>query len=73
MYVIRGLRESISNLHWLCLQEKKKNRKQLPLQNIGDSFKKIIIVKDGPTHYNESGILILNLFDFLLKENSLEC
>lgn len=51
----------------------KEEQEQLPLQNIGDSFKKIIIVKDGPTHYNESGILILNLFDFLLKENSLEC
>ena len=51
----------------------KEELEQLPLQNIGDSFKKIIIVKDVPTHYNESGILILNLFDFLLKENSLEC
>ena len=51
----------------------KEEQEQLPLQNIGDSFKKIIIVKDGRTHYNESGILILNLFDFLLKENSLEC
>ena len=55
------------------LQREKEEQEQLPLQNIGDSFKKIIIVKDGPTHYNESGILILNLFDFLLKENSLEC
>lgn len=44
---------------------------QLSLKNINDSFKKVIIVKDGPTHYNESGILILNLFDFLLKEDSL--
>ena len=51
----------------------KEEQEQLPLQTISDSFKKIIIVKDGPTHYNESGILILNLFDFLLKENSLEC
>ena len=50
----------------------KEEQEQLSLQNISDSFKKIIIVKDGPTHYNESGILILNLFDFLLKENSLE-
>lgn len=50
----------------------KEKQEMLPLQNINDSFKKIIIVKDGPTHYNESGILILNLFDFLLKENSLE-
>lgn len=44
---------------------------QLSLKNINDSFKKVLIVKDGPTHYNESGILILNLFDFLLKEDSL--
>ena len=50
----------------------KEEQEQLSLQNTGDSFKKIIIVKDGPTHYNESGILILNLFDFLLKENGLE-
>lgn len=52
--------------------KEKEEQEQLSLQSIGDSFKKIIIVKDGPTHYNESGILILNLFDFLLKENSLE-
>lgn len=52
--------------------QEKEEQEQLPLQTIRDSFKKIIIVKDGPTHYNESGILILNLFDFLLKENSLE-
>lgn len=50
----------------------REEQEQLSLQNINDSFKKIVIVKDGPTHYNESGILILNLFDFLLKENSLE-
>ena len=55
----------------LSMQEKEE-QEQLSLQNISDSFKKIIIVKDSPTHYNESGILILNLFDFLLKENSLE-
>ena len=33
----------------------------------------IIIVKDAiKTHYNDDGILILNLFDFLLEENCLE-
>lgn len=50
----------------------KEEQEQMSLRNINDSFKKVIIVKDGPTHYNEGGILILNLFDFLLKENSLE-
>lgn len=49
----------------------KEEQEQLSLQNINDSFKKVIIVKEGPTHYNESGILILNLYDFLLKEDSL--
>ncbi len=52
--------------------QEKEEQKQLSLKAINDSFKKVIIIKDGPTHYNESGILILNLFDFLLKENSLE-
>ena len=50
----------------------KEEQEQMSLRNINDCFKKVIIVKDGPTHYNEDGILILNLFDFLLKENSLE-
>lgn len=50
----------------------KEEQEQMSLRNINDSFKKVIVVKDGPTHYNEDGILILNLFDFLLKENSLE-
>lgn len=52
--------------------QEKEEQEQLSLKAINDSFKKVIIVKDGPTHYNDSGILILNLFDFLLKENSLE-
>ena len=48
-------------------------QEQNSLTRIADSFKKIIIVKDAiKSHYNEDGILILNLFDFLLKDNSLE-
>ena len=48
-------------------------QEQNSLTRIADSFKKIIIVKDAiKTHYNEDGVLILNLFDFLLRENSLE-
>lgn len=48
-------------------------QEQNSLTRIGDSFKKIIIVKDViKSHYNEDGVLILNLFDFLLEENSLE-
>ncbi len=44
-----------------------------PLMNTGDSFKKIIIVKDHiMPRRNEDGILTIGLFDFLLKEDSLE-
>jgi hypothetical protein len=43
------------------------------LLGIHDSFKKVIIVKDYimPSH-NEAGILMLSLFDFLLKPGCLE-
>ena len=50
----------------------KEEQEQKSLITVNDSFKKVIIVKDGITHYNERGILILNLFDFLLNTNSLE-
>lgn len=53
--------------------EEKIEQEQNSLLKISDSFKKIIIVKDViKTHYNENGILILSLFDFLLQENPLE-
>ena len=43
------------------------------LTNINDSFKKIIIVKDHiMPRRNEDGILTIGLFDFLLKEDSLD-
>ena len=43
------------------------------LTNINDSFKKIIIVKDHiMPRRNEEGILTIGLFDFLLKEDSLD-
>lgn len=50
---------------------KKEEQEQKSLININDSFKKVIIIKEGKTHYNEEGILILNLFDFLLDEDSI--
>ena len=48
-------------------------QEQRPLIRTGDSFKKIIITKDAPApYYNDSGILIMNLYDFLLNDRSLE-
>ncbi len=44
-----------------------------PFRKIDDSFKKIIITKDMvPKHYDEHGILILNIYDFLLEPSSIE-
>ena len=53
--------------------KEKLDQEQNSLKRINDSFKKIIIVKDlSRSHYNEDGIYMLSLFDFLLHQNSLE-
>ena len=42
------------------------------LLNVNDSFTKIIISGDATlSHYTEDGIMIMNIFDFLLKNDSL--
>ena len=43
-------------------------QEQRSLLRVNDSFRKLIIVKDGISHYNEDGVLIMNLFDFLLND-----
>lgn len=50
----------------------KMEQEQRSLMLTGDAFKKIIITKDslGP-YYNEDGVLVMNIFDFLLDENML--
>ncbi len=51
----------------------KMEQEQRSLMLTGDFFKRIIITKDTPApHYNESGVLIMNVYDFLLNDNSLE-
>lgn len=50
----------------------KMEQEQRSLMLTGDFFKRIIITKDTPaSYYNESGVLIMNVYDFLLNENSL--
>lgn len=52
--------------------EKVKQEEQ-PLLKVEDGFKKIVITKEGlEPHYNENGILMMDVYDFLLDENSLE-
>lgn len=51
----------------------KMEQEQRSLVKIDDSFKKIIITKDTPAPtYNEAGILVMSVYDFLLNANSLE-
>lgn len=51
----------------------KMEQEQRSLMLTGDFFKRIIITKDAPApYYNESGMLIMSVYDFLLNENSLE-
>ena len=50
-----------------CVQEK------ASLKNVNDSIKKIIVVKDVVNvTRDEAGITTMSIYDFLLKENSLE-
>ncbi|MCD7847810.1 MAG: ATP-binding protein [Oscillospiraceae bacterium] len=53
--------------------QEKLMQEQRSLEYTGDFFKKIIITGDNAsTHYSDDGILIMNLFDFLLNQNSLD-
>lgn len=53
--------------------EGKEAQEKRSLMRIDDNFKKIIITNDNViSHYNDDGILILNLFDFLLDNKSLD-
>ena len=51
----------------------KMEQEQRSLMLTGDFFKRIIITKDTPApYYNENGVLIMSVYDFLLDENSLD-
>ncbi len=51
----------------------KMEQEQRSLMLTGDTFKKIIITKDtAAPYYNDSGVLIMSVFDFLLNPDSLE-
>lgn len=53
--------------------EEKRIQEKASLVNVNDSFKKIIIVKDVVNvTRDENGITTMSIYDFLLKENSLE-
>ena len=55
------------------INEEKVRQEEASLRNIDDSFKKIIILGEyTPLLHNDAGITIMSIYDFLLKDNSLE-
>ncbi len=53
--------------------EKKREQEKMSLLQVRDSFKKIIVVKDiVNVTRDENGITTMSVYDFLLKDNSLE-
>jgi len=58
---------------YLLETEEKIAQELRPLLRIRDSFKKIVITSNTPRpFYNEEGILMMNVYDFLLNAESLE-
>ena len=58
---------------WNMPTAEKRYTEKRPLLEIRDSFKKIIIVGDDiEHHYDENGILLMGLKDFLLNVHSLD-
>lgn len=53
--------------------QQKREQETRPFRKIEDSFKKIVITHDMlPLHYDENGVLMMNIYDFLLDPASLE-
>ena len=53
--------------------EEKQQQEKASLLQVRDSFKKIIVVKDVVNvTRDENGITTMSIYDFLMKENSLE-
>lgn len=51
----------------------KLEQEQRSLMLTGDFFRRMIVTKDTPApHYNDDGVLLMSVYDFLLDENSLE-
>ena len=58
---------------YMLESEAKMEQEIRPFLKINDSFKKIVIISDTPKpFYNDQGILIMNVYEFLLNTNSLE-
>ncbi|MCC8060649.1 MAG: ATP-binding protein [Clostridiales bacterium] len=69
----KGSRKYYVQSAYLMGTEEKLKQEIRPFLKIPDSFKKIVITMDVPRpFYSEEGILMMNLYDFLLNPDSLE-
>lgn len=69
----KGSRKYYIQSAYQMLDEQKIKQEEASLRNVDDSFKKIIVVADNIIiRRSESGITTTGIYDFLLKENSLE-
>ena len=69
----QGSRRYYIQSAYRMINDLKIKQEEASLRNIDDSFKKIIIIGEyTPVLHNESGITIISIYDFLLKDNSLE-
>jgi len=73
-FVVNKASERVYIQSALMMPDAEKSRQeQASLLNIGDAFRKMIVVGGWHIpHYNKNGVLITGLFNFLLNENSLE-
>lgn len=69
----QGSRRYYIQSAYRMVNEEKVRQEENSLRSIDDSFKKIIILGEPtPVIRNEYGITIMNIYDFLLNENSME-
>ena len=69
----RGSKKYYIQSAYMLGTEEKMEQEIRPFLKINDSFKKIVITSNTPKpFYTDEGILMMNVYDFLLKQDSLE-
>ena len=69
----KGFRKYYIQSAYMLGTEEKMAQEIRPFLKINDSFKKIVITSDTPKPlYSDEGILMMNVYDFLLNPDSLD-
>lgn len=69
----KGSRKYYIQSAYMLGTDEKMEQEIRPFLKINDSFKKIVITSNTPKpFYTDDGILMMNVYDFLLKQDSLE-